>query len=936
MSQRIFHYISLIFFLLNSTFLVAQNGIIEGKIVDGISKEEIVGANVIVEGTGLGASTDINGNYVIENVEPGKHIVVISFISYVTKKIQDVEVKPGAKTSINAVIEEAVTELADIVVTGVKETNTDFALLKSIKESRQIVSGISAEQISKSQDSDAADVVKRIPGVTVIGDRFIVIRGLSERYNAVMLHNAYAPSMEADIRSFAFDIIPSSQLDQMLIYKSPSPELPGDFAGGVVKVFTKSIPADNSLYFGYGVSFRQGTSMRSFLGPERGKLHWTGFNDGRYDLPESFPENIRTISDNPDALTEAGRSLQNNWVPEERNASLDQGFSITNNVRFSLGKVKVGNISALTYGNSKARFNVNRIDYNLNEVVPIYDFNDEQYNQNIRTGLLHNWAFQLNPNHTIELKNLFNQIASHQYINRTGTDVEFNYLPDNHSFRQNYRGVYSGQLLGKHKFFSEKTTIDWVAGYGASYRDMPDYRRYRSDINPENQARMLYLPRGAAQAFFLGRFYSEMREDNLTGSLNIRQNIIIPGLPEFSPVLSAGLFYETKDRSFHARNIGYVIGNQFNYDLQLGNVEQLFQPENINSTTGIRIDEQSNPSDSYSATNDQLSYYGSVQLPILKKIMLIGGIRMEDNTQTLSSSELTGEAIEVNNRVISMLPSANLSYNFTEKMLVRFAYGKTLNRPEFRELAPFGFYDFDYNLVKIGNPNLKNASIQNFDVRWEYYPTPNEILNIGVFYKVFHNAIETAFVPGGGSGGIKTFTFTNAEEATSLGVEVDMKKSLAGIFNSKFTDDISILFNAALIQSKVTIGNASSGRDSDNRPLQGQSPYIVNAGLYYNNINSGLQVNLLYNVIGPRIFIVGFDAYPDIFEMPRNILDLTISKNIGEKLVVKFGISDILNQNQILLQDDNQDGKYERNVDRPIQRFSPGTVYTAGFSFRLN
>ncbi|MDQ3394712.1 MAG: TonB-dependent receptor, partial [Bacteroidota bacterium] len=344
---------------LSSTILLAQNGAISGRVADAITKEDIIGANVIIEGTALGASTDLNGNYTIDNIPPGHYNLVISYISYISKKIQGVEVKPGQTSKINLIIEEATTELADIVVTGVRETNTDFALLKSIRESRQVVSGISAEQISKSQDSDAADVVKRIPGVTVIGDRFIVIRGLSERYNAVMLHNAYAPSMEADVRSFAFDIIPSSQLDQMLVYKSPSAELPGDFAGGVVKVFTKSIPSESSLIFSYSTAFRQGTSFNTFRSPERGNMHWTGFNDGRYDLPNNFPTDIRSISNNPDALAEAGKSLENNWIPEKRNASLDQGFSITNNIRFNLGNVKVGNISALTYGNSKATFNVN-------------------------------------------------------------------------------------------------------------------------------------------------------------------------------------------------------------------------------------------------------------------------------------------------------------------------------------------------------------------------------------------------------------------------------------------------------------------------------------------------------------------------------------------------------------------------------------------------
>jgi len=361
----------------------------------------------------------------------------------------------------------------------------------------------------------------------------------------------------------------------------------------------------------------------------------------------------------------------------------------------------------------------------------------------------------------------------------------------------------------------------------------------------------------------------------------------------------------------------------------------LFHPENINSTTGIKIDEQTNPSDSYSAQNILRAAYAQLSVPIAGKIRLAGGLRLEDHSQIFNSATLTNEPVNVDLQVLSLLPSAYLGYNFSEKMLVRFAYGKTVNRPEFRELAPFGFYDFNYNMVKKGNPDLKTAFIHNFDFRWEYYPSPNEIIMAGIFYKEFLNPIESSFVPGAGTAGSKIFTFDNADKAVSQGIEIEVRKSLDGLTSSAFIDKLFLVFNTALIRSQVELGDAGIGQAYTERPMQGQSPYIVNTGFYYSDHERSLQVSLLYNVIGKRIFMIGYDDYPEIYEMPRNLLDLTISKGITGKLELKAGIRDIFNQEALLLQDGNQDGVFERRKDQNIERHYPGTQFSLGLTMKL-
>jgi len=921
----------------------AQSGTLKGTIVDKVSKETIIGANVKVDGTTLGAVTDINGQFEIRDINVGMVNLTISYVSYKTVQLTGIEILGGKVTLINLDLEEDLGELGEVVVVAARETNTDIAIISDIRRSFQVVSGMSAEQISLSLDRDAAQVIKRVPGITVTDNNFVQIRGLASRYNPVQLHNAFAPSVEADIKSFNFNILPSSQLDRMLVFKSPSPDISGEFSGGLVKIFTKGIPEENIVTLDYSTQYRSNTTFGLFKNQQRSENHWTGFNDGTLSLPSNFPKNLRSSQLSREQLVQAGRSLPNVWEPEERTAGLDQRISLTSAFKFNLGdKVKVGNITSLNYSNSYTNFAVTRSDFNQTDPLTgnrsiIFDYNDQQYSQSIRTGLLHNWAFRLGNNHLIEVKNLFNQNSISQYVDRSGKNLEAQQFADLAfgSYDQVYRGIYSGQVLGNHSFLSETFKIDWMAGYSSSNRDQPDYKRYRKDIDLTSKVAQLYIPPGQAVSDFLGRFYSEMQENAVTASLGLSKIVKFRGLPDFAPEFKAGFFYERKERTFKARNIGYVrpvIG--FNSALQFLDVWQLFEPNNINYEGGIRIDEQSNPSDNYSASNELMAGFGMVNIPVTKKFSAVIGVRYEDNVQILNSATFTNQPINVNYPVKRLLPSANFSLNISEKSLFRLAYGETLNRPEFRELAPFGFYDFNTNFTNRGNPLLKTPKIHNSDFRFEMYPTPFETVSLAVFYKYFINPIETVFIPGAGSQGAKAFTFGNAESATSYGAELEVKKSLMGMSGSTFLDKINVVFNAAFIRSEVNLGAIAIGQSS-NRPLQGQAPYVVNTTISYSDETSGLQVNALYNVVGKNIIFVGFDAYPDIYIMPRNVLDVTVVKRVSDKFKVKVGVSDLLNQTNTLLQDGNDDDVLDRKKDNIVQEFKPGTVYSVGISYDL-
>jgi outer membrane receptor protein involved in Fe transport len=920
-------------FIFNFLFIFGafaqQTGVLRGTIKDVKTKEDIIGATILLQGSTKGASTDVNGFFNFGKLPVGTYALKISFVGYQPKVYEGVKVTADQVTELNLTLAEESATLAEVKVVAQRLTNTEVSVISELKAAQLVVSGISAAQITKTLDRTAAEVVKRVPGVTIFGERFINIRGLNERYNTVQLNNTFAPSMETDMRSFSFDIIPAGQIDRILVFKSPAAELPGEFAGGVVKIFTKSIPENNFLTIDVSNSYRDGTTGESFSSPQHGANYFTGFNSGYFDLPKSFPTSKFAFPTSGEALAQVGRSLKNNWVAEKSTANPDMRISLSSGLKFNLGNVKVGNVTAINYSSTKTLFNMVRNDYEFSKATPefVFNFNDQQNSSAIRVGVLHNWAFRLNDHHTIELKNLFNQLSNAQFVNRVGIDNGANW--NIQSFDQVYRGIYTGQLSGKHDWNDGNTKVDWVAGYNSSFRDQPDYKRFRYLIDGANK--VLYVPTGAAQTFNLGRTNIILSESSYTGGVNLSHKFVLAEGKELE--FKTGLFAESKKRQFDARNLGYVRANSSLFNIGSLPIDQIFSEANINSTNGVKLDEQTNPSDAYSATNDLIAAYIQGGYAIGTKFNLVAGIRVENNSQKLKSFDMTGKIpINYDNTKLNVLPSFNLTYNFTEKSLLRLGYGQTINRPEFREVAPFAFYDFVNNRNISGNPNLKNASIQNFDFRYEQYPTPSEVMSLAFFYKQFTNPIEVVFA----SGSNPELNFANAQSAYSTGVEAEIRKNLQAENPNSFLGKSSLVFNGAYILSKVSLGSGAGANQSDNRPLQGQSPYILNASYNYNDQKKGLQVNVSFNVIGKRIYAVGNNYgynYPDWYEMPRNVVDLTFSKRLTKNIQLKGGISDILNNKNIVIQDGNQDGTLDTAKDQIIQSYSPGRVFSLGLIY---
>jgi TonB-dependent receptor len=921
----------LISLLLTTLTTFAQSGTLAGKVKDKTSGEPIIGATVFITGSNKGAVSDVNGDYAVP-LEPGIYKINVSYVSYKPQVLENIKVDAGRTTILDITIEENANTLNAVSIIGTRQTNTDITLIKELKQSEVVASGVSGEQIVKSLDRDAAETVKRIPGVTVMNDKYIVIRGMAERYNTVMLNDAFTPSTETDVKSFSFDLLPTSVIDRIMIYKAGSPELPGDFGGGVIKVYTKNGANDNSTTFGISTSYRDNTTLQDFQSYSGGKTDFLGFDDGSRQIPGSFPTNINNAGSAD--ITGLARQLPNTWAARQSKAMPDLRMSLGVARNFNLGEANISNVTAISYSNTRVNSEGSRTKYN--QFMPAaqaseisYDYTDQLSAQSARLGVIHNWALRLNDRNKIEFRNLFNQLGSSQVLYRQGIEASNGFDQRNYSLRYESRTMYSNQLQGTHDV-NDRTTLTWTGGYAFTNRDEPDYRRVRTQRSTGSGAPFEVAYKYTPSLNDAGRFYSKLNENSYSFNSQLEHRFATAdSTAENAPKVRVGFYAERKNRDFAARFFSYRPADPatFNNDILTQPLDQVFAEENINPKTGWEIVEGTQPTHAYLANNTYLAAFAGGSLPLTSQLSAAGGLRLEHNVQRLSLP--TSSVALVNSPVTRLLPSLNLTYNFNLRSLLRFGTGMSLNRPEFRELALFSYYDFE-NLWELkGNPELKTASIYNVDLRYEFYPNATELISFGVFGKYFRNSIEREFE---NTNIGNSLTYVNSDQATNYGIETEVRKSLLDLSSSRFIQNLSVVLNASLIKSEVKITNARG--ESGSRALTGQSPYIVNTGFYYEDADKGLQATLLYNVIGPRIYAVGSFQNPTVFEMPRHVLDLSFTKRFGPRFEMKAGIQDILNQSRRLIQDSNEDHKIT-GIDETVQAIRRGSYSTIGLSYKL-
>jgi TonB-dependent receptor len=430
---------------------------------------------------------------------------------------------------------------------------------------------------------------------------------------------------------------------------------------------------------------------------------------------------------------------------------------------------------------------------------------------------------------------------------------------------------------------------------------------------------------GSANLNLGGRFYSDLAENTLSGNLDL--NIPFKVLGE-KQIIKVGGLYQQRDREFNARVLGYT-ATGYPANLFILPQDQIFNPENIKASNGFIISDITNPSDAYTATAALTAGYVLGDFKLFEKLRFSAGARLENYDMEVNSFYFGGQQVNSVLKNADLLPSANLTYSLNEQHQLRLSASKTLSRPEFRELSPFAFYDYEEEASVQGNPNLVRGTITNYDIRYEWYPGQNQLFSVSLFYKDFINPIERNFSSTGG--GTASFGFQNVASAQNYGVEVEGRKNFD--FLGGWGENLLLFTNVAFIGSTIDLTNVDAY--DPKRALQGQSPYIINSGLTANLPKWDLSTTLAYNIIGDRVAYVGTDNFADIYERHRNLLDFSVSKKLGRNGEVKLTWGDILRTDFVYYQDNNASHKYEADVDNLMQRRNFGSTVTLGLGYRF-
>ncbi len=937
--------------LLSFVSFYAVAGSIKGTITDS-KNNPLTGVVVTITGAGQGAVSDFDGKYEIAGLAAGTYNIVFTYATYKTVN-QSVTLLAGQEATLDIKLLPETTELTDQVVKAAKITNTENSVISEIKNSNTIVSGTSAAQISKTMDRNAADVVKRIPGVTIQNDRFIVVRGLPDRYNTVLLNDASTPSSEADKKAFSFDIIPAGLIDRVLVFKTPSPDLPGDFAGGMIKVYTTSLADKNQLSVSAQVSSREYSTGTNFNYNKPSGTDWLGYDDGKRNIPGIIPDVLRSNDPNYKTYLPAmSKSFGNDWDINSKKTSPDMRFSLALSNVYKGKKIKIGNTLGVTYSNTNTNYQMHRQDWD--SVTQNYNYIDQKSTNNVSAGLMDNIGVSIG-NSKFEFRNLYNQIGTSSLtVRKSIRDTSIANDVDQLAYAIGYesRATYSTQLTGTHKNNSETRKYTWTLGYNDLFKNQPDLRRIKYVIAGSDTTYRAQVASGVDPINGGGRLYSKLFEKTYSFNHQFTQKVDL--FKNFSFEVGAGNYVEYKHRSFSMRQFGYLIKkNASNFNLPYLPVDKIFADTNVDGANLFKIGEATNPYDKYEGENKLIASYLSLKIPVGKKILLFGGARYEYNEQSIKGYiNQDTVAITPNNITKFLLPSMNAAYNFSDKSLIRVAYGKTLNRPEFREWAPTYYYDFDElagvkgslfkttatrNKSNIGD-TLKVAEIQNFDLRYELYPGIGEMFQIGGFYKSFKNPIQRVIVPGSGSDS-RTFTFINADDAYCVGFELDARKNLAFVdkwFGIDQFKNFTLVGNLSLTKSEMRIDSSQIKNAVPKASMQGQSSYIINAGVFYQGEGTGMQGSLLFNVFGPRMFAIGTTnaGGESIGEMPFQSLDFTLSKMFFKRYIINVGVQNLLGSRIVFKKDANRDNKFDAK-DVEYNTYYPGRYYTIGVKVKI-
>lgn len=931
--------------LLIGSATFAQKGIITGKVVDAKTGLSLGGDSILLIENSIYAVSDFNGVFIFNKLPAGTYSVKCKHKGYNEKIVTDIIVGENENKEISISLTMASKKIDGVGVTTKKVKaagETVATLLVAQKNNASVSDGVTAETIKKTPDKSSSDVIKRVTGASIQNDKFAIIRGLNDRYNASFINGAPLPSTESDRKAFAYDIFPSGIIDNLIVYKTATPDKTAEFGGGIIEISTKATSSKPITIISVGQGFNTNiTGQNRFVSEMKGRTDWLGLDDGTRALPSGIPSNRQGFIDasTVDRIGYAKLFGKYKWGIREVNTA--PNLSLQGVKSFNIKRKEKEFISSLfsaTYNKSNSFVTGQRNSFSsgANSIIePQQDrkFIDSVYNEEVIWSVLGNFGIKINNRNNISWKNNLSINTDNSLVKRNGYPDYFRdtTLYVNEIFRNYVQDrIVNSQLIGDHQIGKFKTKLNWLLAY--------------SDVDRRTPFQAISSTNGLSSdnPGIHGNMVSAISQENIkSGKFDVLQPYKL--FEGSQNIFKIGFGYIARERMYTNRILGFAeatSNNPYEVDYSIRNLpyDQVFLTQNLgllsNGKATILVNDGTPNNSEYDAASFTLHAY-LMNDQRYKKFRFIYGVRMESFNQKLVAAQRGTGAINVNYTKVDYCPSANLVYSLTEKTNIRLSYSKTLNRPEYRELANFGFPEYLSGFFVSGDSTLKRARLDNFDFRYEIFPGRAQLLSVSAFHKAITNPIEFSTSPVFAS----EARYTQSESATISGAELESRVLLATLFNVKneksLLNKFTLSGNGTITRSMVVVGNPLLDSFSS-RPLQGQSPYIINVALSYVGDSSGLSSTLSLNRIGRRLAIAGSNILPEFFDKERTVVDFQIAKTLlKDKLELKFNARDLLAQDIVTYLDFDR-SRTLTEKDKIFTSVKAPRVFVVSASFKFN
>ena len=935
-----------LFLFLPGTLFAQGFGGIRGQVLDSDFGQPIARASVALQDTPFGAMTDEAGRFTISGVPPGIYVLTARSSGYVPRFMPDVSVASGLFNDIRIETIAEVEEMEELVVPGDLEKTSETGLLAERQGATAVLDTIGADLISKLGASTAGDALKRMVGTSVVDGKYVVVRGLSDRYVNTLMNGGRLPSSDPDKRAINVDLFPGPTLESINTTKTFTPDQPGDFTGGSVDIRTKQFPDKPSFGASATVEYNsQSTFNPDYLTYAGGGTGPFGFRANQREIPQSVINNTNLVNLDPRTLNAGNANLDKAENVNNAMRQMSSVVGLTNstpgpNYSFNMQggdsveygpEQKIGTFGAFSYRH-KNIYNpqTTRGNYSIQAgaLNPDIILSDNKASEDVLWGGLANFAVQPDKDHRVAINVIFNQQAtdtadfqiSDKALNPSlPANTQFQYTTIQYSERQ----LGYVQLNGNHKINAfREIEIDWVGGFGQAQLIEPDQRLFQNAYDPTTGDYTELQP--GDPSFTQSKRPLQRYQRQLTeGEYNAIANISVPYFEEEDnpSKFKTGFYIDTTQRDYNQASFVYEYGgtdypqdysayNEAEADGQ--NWNDVFLSENrsglVNPTgqgngdfmSWTASNNSSGLGTYYNAYQQVLASYVMTDFRLFPQLTFTGGARFENtNIQVEGPTSTlfpTTAAATADIQELDLLPAVGATFQIMPEMNLRLAWSQTIARPSFKELGPVVTQDFSDSTIFVGNPQLKLSHVNNYDVRIEYFPRGGEVIAVSAFYKSIKAPIEQSIAQ---LGDTQFYQYQNNPNGTLWGAEFEARKRLDQCH--EYLKNFSVNFNATYVQSEVPlsaeqqrIAQTRVGNYSTTRPLQGQPLYIINAGLSYDDQPNGFFAGLFYNVTGPYLYAVGFDL-PDIYEQPAPSLDFNLTQEFADHWSFTFRGKNLLN-----------------------------------------